>query len=258
MSEKKPSNNTRDDIECIGDIKLRNLTYYYDGDEKPAIDDISLDIAPGKMIGLHGGDRCGKSTLVKLIIGDMAPTSGTLKIDGREISGPERDRIIGEIAYVPQYSEIFTGTILENITMFQTGETIDAAREAARLLGLEADIHRLPEGYDTQLSEGIGDELPMGMMQRITIARSIARKPRILLFDEANSSLDSRADKLLRQAFLELKGNVTIVLVSHRPSLLRLCDHIYELDRGEIKSAVAGEQTTETSTDQAQKQGVAT
>ena len=257
LPEKKQSSSSSETVECTGDIQLRNLTYYYNSDEKPAINNISLDIPSGGMIGLRGGDRCGKSTLVRLIKGDMAPTSGTVKIDGREINSRAWEQISGAIAYVPQYSEIFTGTILQNIAMFKTGEAIDAAREAARLLGLEADIHRLPEGYDTQLSEGISDELPMGMMQRITIARSIARNPKILLFDEANSSLDGTADRLLREALCKLKGNVTIVLVSHRPSLLRLCDHIYELDRGEIKSAVAGDETANAPFGQAQKEGVA-
>lgn len=257
LSEKKPTEFSGKSIECTGDIQLRNLTYTYDGDDKPAINNLSLDILPGTMIGLRGGDGCGKSTLVKLIKGDMAPTSGTLKIDGHEISGPAWQQISGAIAYAPQHSDIFTGTILQNITMFKTGEAIDAAREAARLIGLEADIHRLPEGYDTQLSEGISDELPMGMMQRITIARSIARSPKILLFDEANSSLDGRADKLLREAFCKLKGNVTIVLVSHRPSLLRLCDHIYEFDKGEIKTAVTGGETASAPSAPVQKEGVA-
>jgi len=243
-----------DTIECQGDIKLRNLTYKYDNEEKSVVKDISLDIAPGAMIGLHGGDGSGKSTLVKLIVGELAPVSGTLKIDGHEISGPKREQLIRSIAYVPQHSEIFTGTILQNITMFNTGEAIDTAREAARLLGLEADIHRLPEGYDTNLSEGISDELPMGMMQRITIARNIARKPAILLFDEANSSLDGRADKMLRTAFEKLKGKVTVVIVSNRPSLLRLCDHIYELENGEIKSAVIGTAADKAPAQRAQQQ----
>jgi ATP-binding cassette, subfamily C, bacterial LapB len=244
-------------LECKGELKLRNLTYIYDGDENPAIKDISLDIDPGAMIGLHGGDGGGKSTLVKLMIGELAPVSGTLKIDGYEISGPRREQLIRSIAYVPQHSEIFTGTILQNITMFNTGEAIDAAREAARLLGLEADIHRLPEGYDTNLSEGISDELPMGMMQRIIIARNLARKPGILLFDEANSSLDGRADKMLRTAFEKLKGNITVVIVSNRPSLLRLCDHIYELENGEIKSAVIGTRRDNAPAQRAQQEGVA-
>ncbi len=241
-------------IECQGDIKLRNLTYKFDGDERRVVNDISLDIAPGTMVGLHGGDGGGKSTLVKLMIGELAPTSGTLKIDGYEISGPERERLIRSIAYVPPHSEIFTGTILQNITMFSTGEAIDAAREAARFLGLEADIHRLPEGYDTNLSEGISDELPMGMMQRIIIARNLARKPGILLFDEANGSLDGRADKMLRTAFEKLKGKVTVVVVSNRPSLLRLCDHIYELENGEIKSAVVGTRADNAPAQHAQQQ----
>lgn len=257
LPEVKPRTRASEQIKCVGDIKLRNVTYYFDTDEKPAIRDINLDISAGTMIGLHGGYRCGKSTLVRMIVGELSPTTGTLTIDGHDASGPAREKMANSIAYVPQRSEIFTGTILQNITMFNTGDAIDAAREAARLLGLEADIHRLPEGYDTVLSEGIGDELPMGMMQRIIIARSIARRPQILLFDEANSSLDARADKMLREAFQKLKGNMTVVIVSHRPSLLRLCDHIYELENGEIKSASVGAGSDNAPIEQTQKEGMA-
>jgi len=257
LPEVKPRNTKEENIECKGDIKLRNLVYTYAKEEKPAINDISLDISPGTMIGLNGGDGCGKSTLIRLIAGELTPVSGSLTIDGFEASGPAREQLANSIAYVPQHADIFTGTILQNITMFKNGDVIDDAREAARLLGLEADIHRLPKGYDTMLSEGISDELPMGMMQRIMIARNMARRPKILLFDEANSSLDARADKLLREAFLKLKGHVTVVLISHRPSLLRLCDHIYELEDGEIKSAFAGAGSQSTPTGQVQSEGVA-
>ena len=253
----KPRDRAAREIECKGEIKLRNVTYRYNADEIPAVRDISLDIPAGAMIGLHGGFRCGKSTLIRMIVGELAPTSGTVTIDGSKASGPEREHMAHSIAYVPQKSEIFTGTILQNITMFKTGDAIDAAREAARLLGLETDIHRLPQGYDTILSEGISDELPMGMLQRIIIARSLARRPRILLFDEANSSLDGRSDKMLREAFLKLKGKVTIILVSHRPSLLRVCDHTYELENGEIKSAAVGTSSNSAPINQSPKEGMA-
>ncbi len=257
LADMKSSNHQDDTTIHPGDIKLRNVTYSYDNNTEPAIKDISLDITPGTMVGLQGGAESGKSTLIRLIVGELTPVSGSLTIDGCEASGPERGKISGIIAYVPHKSEIFTGTILQNITMFKTGEAIDAARTAAQLLGLEADVHRLPKGYDTPLSEGISDELPMGMMQRIMIARSLSRRPRILLFDEANTSLDARADKMLREAFLKLKGKVTIVLVSHRPSLLRICDHIYELEKGKIISASAGGVSDNAPEDRTHKEGVA-
>lgn len=223
-----------------GEIKLENATFIHEGAENPSVDNLTITIAPGTMIGLHGGDGSGKSTVVKMIAGALEPTLGKVTIDGFDAAGSERIRLAKSVAYVPQLSSIFTGTILQNITMFNTGDAIDAARDAAQLIGLEVDIHRLPQGYDTMLSEGIADEMPMGMMQRIMIARSIARQPGILLFDEANSSLDARADKMLREAFRKLKGKITIVIVSHRPSLLRLCHQIYELKDGKIASSATG------------------
>ena len=113
-------------------------------------------------------------------------------------------------------------------------EAIDAAREAARLIGLEADIHLLPSGYDTRLAEGITEELPADMLQRIVIARALSTKPKILLFDEGNTSLDTRSDALLRQGLEKVRENTTIFLVSLRPSLLRMADKVYALQCGQL------------------------
>lgn len=229
-----------------GDIKLTSVTLVPDAAEAPKINGLDMHIEPGAMVGLHGVDGGGKSSVVQLISGALLPTTGSVTIDGFDAAGSECARMAESIAYVPQASSIFMGTILQNITMFKTGEAIDAAREAAQLIGLEADIHRLPRGYDTMLNEGIADELPMGLMQRIMIARSIARKPTILLFDEANSALDARADKMLREAFRQLKGKITIIIVSHRPSLLRLCDQIYEMKDGLVVSSATQNGAEET------------
>lgn len=215
-----------------GDISIRNLSFGRPGQPELLLENVNLEIPAGTTIGIRGNDGDGKSTLMNLISGDAKPLSGDVLIDGVSTSGPAH-RALGEyIAYVAQKSYIVQGTILENITMFRTGEAVDKARIAAQLIGLEENIHRLPEGYDTPLGASITNELPGGMIQSVAIARALARSPKILLFDEANSSLDAQSDQKLREGLEQLKGHMTIILVSNRPSLLKLADRVYQCGGG--------------------------
>ncbi|MGI9415268.1 MAG: ATP-binding cassette domain-containing protein, partial [Hyphomicrobiales bacterium] len=224
-----------------GAITLSAVSFSYAPDEPLVLKDIDLSIAPGEMIGLCGGDGSGKSSIAKLIRGEYPPTSGEVLIDGYASSGEWRTALEEWISYVPQNASIFQGTILENIAMFRGGEAIDAAREAARLIGLEEDVHRLPLGYDMRLNEGITEELPVGIIQRIIIARALARKSKILVFDEGNSALDGGADRQLREGLQKLKGEKTVILVSQRPSLLRIADRTFELREGRLHDFIAGQ-----------------
>ncbi len=221
--------------DCTGEIKVRNLSFSYSPDSPKLMDDISFEVAPGEIIAIKGDDGCGKSTLVRMMAGQFEPGEGEVRIDGYDVCGPWKKALSEWVAYVPQTSSMFHGTILQNITMFRTGEAIDAARQAAQLIGLEADIHRLPEGYDTPISEGITEELPSGLMQRIVIARALARQPKVLVFDEANGSLDARGDRLLREGLDKLRGEMTIVIVSLRPSFIKLADRVFELADGRLQ-----------------------
>lgn len=224
-----------------GEITLSSVSFAYAPDAPLVLKDVDLVIKPGEMIGLCGGDGSGKSSIAKLIRGEYPPTSGAVMVDGYEPSGEWRSALEEWISYVPQNASIFQGTILENIAMFRSGDAIDAAREAAQLIGLEADIHRLPSGYDMRLNEGITEELPVGIIQRVIIARALARKSRILLFDEGNSALDGASDRLLREGLQKLKGQKTIILVSQRPSLLRIADRVLELADGRLSDFASGE-----------------
>lgn len=217
-----------------GALSIRNVSFAYGKDQPLVIDNVTLDVAPGEIIGLRGGDGSGKSTLIRLIVGDIAPRSGEVRIDGENVCSAGRSAIMQRIAFVPQVPSFFRGTILENISMFRTGPAIDDARAAARLIGLEADIERLPNGYDTPIGDGITDELPAGFLQRIVIARALARKPKILLFDEGNATLDARSDMLWCQGLQRLRGKMTVILVSQRPSLLRQSDRIFGLRDGKL------------------------
>lgn len=218
-----------------GNIAFRDVTFRYSADDAALLDKFSLIVKPGEMLALTGPEGDGKSTLLKLIMGEVTPEAGQVLIDTYEAAGEQRDDLALDIAYVPPAATLFKGTILQNLTMFREGDAIDRAREAARMIGLEEDIHRLPQGYDTEVSQGISDELPGGMMQRIIIARALGRGARVLLFDEANAGLDRKADAQLMDALIALKGSVTMIAVSHRPSLIKLADRVVSIHMGRAR-----------------------
>lgn len=221
--------------DLVPEIAFRDVTFRYEPDKPALLDGFSLIVKPGEMLAVTGSEGDGKSTLLKLVMGELVPEKGEVLVGGHAAGGPRRDDLALDIAFMPATATLFRGTILENLTMFRDGEAIDRAREAARMIGLEDDIHRLPEGYDTQVGQGIADELPGGMQQRIVIARSLARDARILLFDEANAGLDRRADAKLMAALEAFKGKVTIIAISHRPSLIRLADRVISIHKGRAR-----------------------
>ena len=215
-----------------GLIELKNLSFRYGAGEPDIISNVSVKIQPGEMISLTGIDNSGKSTLVRLISGVLKPNQGQVMIDGMEASGPHHQELSNWIAYVPPHPVVFQGTILENLAMFRTGDAIDNARLAARAIELEEEIHRLPDGYDTKVNQGIAEQLPMGFLQRMTIARALALKPQVMIFDEANNSLCAKGDAAVMKALGVLKGGPTIIAVTHRPSLMRLADRRFVMADG--------------------------
>ncbi len=220
---------------CRGEIVLLDVSFAYDDKTAPALQNVNMKIAPGEIIGIHGEQAGGESALLRLIAGEHRPTTGKCLVDGQTISARENIPLAKKIAYVSQNSAIFEGTVMENITMFNYGPAmIENAREAANLLALEKDIHRMPLGYDTPIGQGISDVLPAGMTQRIIIARALALNPAILLFNEANSMLDMTSDAALREAFKKLRGNMTIVIISNRPSLLAIADQRFTIENGKL------------------------
>ena len=138
-----------------------------------------------------------------------------------------------QIAYLPQEGVIFKGTVVENLTMFRDDKAEDAL-DIARLMGLDNVVAHLPQGYDTPIGEGVDDKLPRGTRQRIAIARALVDKPPVLLFDEANSFIDGAGDAMLKELLERLKGRVTLVMVTQRPSMLRIADRIVEIRGDEL------------------------
>jgi ATP-binding cassette, subfamily C, bacterial LapB len=218
-----------------GAISLAGVAFAYDA-RRPVITGVSLDVQSGEVIGITGGNGSGKSTLLQLVSGTLAPDAGSISIDGQPLTGAHRASYADAVGYLPQHCTLFQGTILENLTMFRGRKYFEEALRLAHELGLDEYIARLPNGYDTLIDSSAHDQLPGGVRQRIAIIRALVTRPKIILFDEANTALDHDSDTRLREMLRRLKGHVTILLVSYRPSLLEIADRRYELADGKLQA----------------------
>jgi ATP-binding cassette subfamily C protein LapB len=215
------------------DLVLDNVSFGYDPKLPPVLSNVSLRIRPGSTIAIAGGNACGKTTLLQLLMGALLPGSGQVMLgrqDLREFTTRQRS---GAIAYLPQKGAIFKGTILDNITMFRP-EYAAHALSLARQLGLDQVVARMPDGYHTMVGDAAGDALPRGIRQRIAVVRALSSRPDIILFDEANAAIDNEGDAKLRHLLESLQAAHTLVLVTHRPSLLQLADQVYDLADGKL------------------------
>jgi ATP-binding cassette, subfamily C, bacterial LapB len=214
-----------------GNIRFEGVTYSYPNEINHPLSVSDFSIEAGTIVGVKGKESSGRTTLLKLIKGEIEPTAGSVMVDGVSTLAPRFASIRRHIAYVGAAPVIFSGTIMENLTMFGP-EKRDFARKMAQLLGLEATINLLPDGYETKLGEGIADDLPMSIAQQVNIVRALTNRPRILALDEANMLLDAVAEPALIKALNFLRGSLTVIVVTHRPSLLGLCDRQITIQDG--------------------------
>ncbi len=217
--------------QVVGEIEFRNLNFSYN--ETPVLHDINLRIPAGSSLAIVGPTGSGKTTLVSLIprIYDAAP--GSVLIDGRPIREFPLDALRRNIGFVPQETFLFSDTIRENIAFGVPGATLDEVRAAAQAANIAADIESFPDGYNTTVGER-GITLSGGQKQRTAIARALLRSPRILILDDALSSVDTHTeDKILNQLRELMQGRTTI-FISHRVSTVRNADRIAVLHQGQI------------------------
>lgn len=214
-------------------LELRHVTLNHGGGAT-LFTDLSLCVEAGQFIAIRGESGSGKTSLLSLMNGLVRPDSGEVLVDGQPLSSFVSDSVHKEIALLPQTGTIVSGNILENLTMFDPAFNQEALRIANKL-GLDRIVASMKLGYETQLGEGVGDSLPAGVRQIITIIRALVRKPSVILFDEANISIDMHGDRLLRDYLADLKGTCSMVLVTHRPSLVSLADKVYSLVDGRLQ-----------------------
>ena len=214
-----------------GGIELSNVSFRYSENMPLVIDDLSLKIRSGQYVAIVGATGCGKSTLMRLLLGFEAPQKGAIYYDGRDLASIDLKSLRRKIGVVMQNGKLFQGDIFSNIIISAPRLTLNEAWEAAELAGIAEDIRRMPMGMNTMISEGSGG-ISGGQRQRLMIARAIAPKPKILMFDEATSALDNLTQKKVSDSLNGLK--CTRIVIAHRLSTIRQCDRILYLENGKI------------------------
>ena len=215
----------------MGGIELNNVTFTYNENMPNVLDGLSLKISPGQYVAIVGKTGCGKSTLMRIMLGFEKPQRGGVFYDGKDIERMDLKSLRRNIGSVMQSGKLFTGDLYSNIVINNPRLTLDEAWEAAEMAGFADDIRSMPMGMFTLVSEGQGG-ISGGQRQRLLIARAIAPKPRILMFDEATSALDNITQKTVSESLEKLK--CTRIVIAHRLSTIRQCDRIIVLDKGHI------------------------
>ena len=217
--------------ELSGRVELDHVSFRYDENMPYVLHDFSLKIRPGEYVAIVGKTGCGKSTLVRLMLGFETPEKGAVYYDGKDLQGLDLPSLRKKIGTVMQDAGLFQGDLYSNIVITAPELGLDEAWEAAEKAGIADDIRAMPMGMHTLVAEG-GGGISGGQRQRLMIARAIAPKPKLLIFDEATSALDNKTQRQVSEA-LDAMG-CTRIVIAHRLSTIRHCDRIVVLDGGRI------------------------
>ncbi|AKO13072.1 peptidase domain-containing ABC transporter [Xanthomonas oryzae pv. oryzicola] len=225
-------------------IEVEGLSFRYADGEPWVVKDCCFTIAPGESVAIIGGSGCGKTTLVKLLLGLLTPSEGTIRIGGRDLHklGPRTVRAM--IGVVMQDDQLFAGSIADNIGFFDTDFELERIEAAAQLAAVHEDIAAMPMGYHSLIGD-MGSSLSGGQRQRIILARALYRQPKLLFLDEATSHLDVTRERLVNEAVRHLQ--LTKVIVAHRPETIASADRILVMAHGRIVQEVKSQQSPEIS-----------
>ncbi len=216
-----------------GQIDIEALSFRYADDRPFLYRDFRLKVAPGRIVAIMGPSGSGKSTLTKLLQGFYQPAGGTIKIDGNDIRYLSANELRHYFGVVPQETVLFSGTIYDNLLMANPHTTFDQIVHACKMAEVHATIEALPQGYQTEIGErGVG--LSGGQKQRIAIARALIKQPKILIFDEATSSLDSATAEHFADTVNGLKGKVTMLFITHAMPKNLLVDEVVRIGVGGV------------------------
>jgi ATP-binding cassette subfamily B protein len=224
----------KEDIgEIDGTYDFESVGYAYPDTDEEIITDINFHVNAGETVAFVGESGAGKSTIMNLLVGFGMPSSGSLKIDGKDISAINLQSYRKQLAVVPQNTILFSGTIKENILYGTSDVTEEKLQKVIEESGLKSVIEKLPNGMDTVVGEH-GDKLSGGQKQRISIARALIRNPKVILLDEATSALDSISEREVSYALENISSRCTTFIVAHRLATIAKADKIIVIDKGTI------------------------
>jgi ABC-type protease/lipase transport system fused ATPase/permease subunit len=229
-----------------------NVTYFHPGAGEPILHGIGFALEPGESLGIIGPTAVGKTTLARMLVGNLRPRAGHVRLDGADLADWDGDEVGVHIGYLPQDIELFAGTVRENIARMTEGDA-DAVVAAAMAADVHGLVLHLADGYDTEIGAD-GMALSGGQRQRIALARALYGDPRLVVLDEPNANLDQPGEEALAQVIERLKARgATSVLITHRMWILRRVDKILVLrpdgcmfgPRDEVLAKVAGPQAAQ-------------
>lgn len=219
--------------QVVGQIMLEGVTFRYRPDSRDVLRQVSLLIQPGQVIGIVGRSGSGKSTITKLIQRLYVPERGRVLVDGVDLAQVDPAWLRRQVGVVLQENFLFNRSVRDNIALTDPGLSMDRVIQAAKLAGAHEFILELPDAYDTVVGEH-GCSLSGGQRQRIAIARALIANPRILIFDEATSSLDYESEAIIQQNMAQICKGRTVIIIAHRLSTVRPAHRIYVIDQGQL------------------------
>lgn len=217
-----------------GAISFSRVAFRYTPKSEPALMGLTLEIEPGQIVAITGDSGAGKSTMLKLLTGLYLPQAGAVHIDGLDLRQLDMGELRHAMGYVPQKATFFHGTIKQNLQLAHPGANEDEIKQACEDAGLFDYADALPEGLDTRLNDKFQRQMPDGLKQRLTLARAYVKNAPIYLLDEPGNNLDRDGDLRLMRKLNAMRGHSTVVIVTHRPSHMRLADRVIYLQNGAI------------------------
>jgi PrtD family type I secretion system ABC transporter len=219
----------------LGKLSVEGVNFAPPGLQRLVLNNISFTVDPNEVLGVIGPSGAGKSTLARLLVGIWRPLNGVVRLDGADVFTWDRADFGKYVGYLPQDTELFGGTVRNNIARFREGVTDEEVVAAAQLAGVHELILRMPKGYDTEVGEG-GVVLSAGQRQRVGLARTVLGRPAFVVLDEPNANLDAEGEDALMRAIDAMKADgATVVIISHKPGVFRAADKMLVLRDGRVE-----------------------